>query len=158
MAIIRRTRPRPAQPLSDPRARPTAGRLWNVQSALVIHCAKGLIAGTIFGGSIHRGVHNYAGSTGHTKINVNDCERCDCDGYGCFEMPVMPRRVLAGAEQLRDKVGKVSLLHVSHRATIECSPLDDDEACTLGAASYVLLHALESGPLRRRPARPQRPG
>ena len=208
-------------------AETTAGRLRNVQNAQVIHCAEGLIAGNILNGSIYRGVHNYAGSIGHMKVNVDDTERCDCGGFGCFEMQVMARRVLGRAEalqgafpgstlyrdlpalfaaceaadplarvvmdeaigwfaiaihnlilmfdpelvviqgtyahagdyffeSLREQVGKVSLISVSHRTAIECSPLDDEEACTLGAASYVLLHAFDSPPLRlaRRSTRP----
>jgi len=201
-------------------AETTAGRLRNVQNSQVIHCADGLIAGNILNATIYRGVHNIAGSIGHMKINVTDTERCDCGGFGCFEMQVMPRRVLARAQSLkadfpdsvlvrnpdgalyleelfaasesgdglarivmdetiawfaiaihnlilmydpevvviqgtyahagdyfinslRERVGKVSLINVAQRTTIEYSQLDDEEAGTLGAASYVLLHAFE---------------
>lgn len=198
-------------------AETTAGILRNVKNAHVIHCAEGLIAGNILNAAIYRGAHNYAGSIGHMKVNVRDTERCDCGGYGCFEMQVMPRRILARAQELkpryadsslfggkktptlgavfagceagdllslalideavgwfaiaihniilmfdpevvviqgtyakageyfirslRDRIGTVSLLNVTHGTRIECSQLDDEEAGTLGAASYPLLHA-----------------
>jgi N-acetylglucosamine repressor len=211
-------------------AETTVGRLCNVQNALVIHCAEGLIAGNILNGSIYRGAHNYAGSIGHMKINVDDTERCDCGGFGCFEMQVMQRRVLGRAQalkadfpdsilfqeagslpnldalfaaceaadplaravmnevigwfaiaihnlilmfdpemiviqgtyahagdyfltSLRTQAAKVSLINVNHRTAIECSPLSDEEACTLGAASYVLMNALDPPPRETHGAR-----
>lgn len=201
-------------------AETTAGILRNARNALVIHSAEGLIAGNILNASIYGGVHNYAGSIGHMKVNVNDSERCDCGGYGCFEMQVMQRRVFARAHELRGsfpesslfdsdgrepdmpalfaatergdalaravmdeviswfaiaihnlilmldpekvviqgnyakagdyfldslraRVPQVSLINVSHETPIEYSFLEDEEAGTLGAASYVLLHAFE---------------
>ncbi|HUZ18839.1 MAG TPA: ROK family transcriptional regulator [Spirochaetia bacterium] len=201
-------------------AETTAGLLRNVQNAHVIHCAEGLIGGNILNSTIYRGVHNFAGSIGHMKVNVNDQEQCDCGGFGCFEMQVMPRRVMARVKSLRGKfpesslvsgtdsrpdlssffsaaqagdplaravmdetiewfaiaihnlilmfdpemvviqgsyarageyfltalrerVGKISLINVPYQPAIECSTLDDEEAGTLGAASYVLLHAFE---------------
>lgn len=82
-------------------AETTAGKLRSVSNAVVIHIGDGLIAGNLLNGSIYRGIHNFAGSVGHMKVNPADTERCDCGGTGCFEMQIKPARVLARARALQ---------------------------------------------------------
>lgn len=70
------------------------GVLQGVKDGVVVHCDEGLIAGVLLDGVIRRGFNNLAGSVGHMTINPADTLRCDCGGYGCFEMQVKPTRVL----------------------------------------------------------------
>lgn len=76
-------------------AEKSLGLLKQETDGIVVYSEEGLIAGILVDGSIRHGAHNLAGSVGHMKINPGDPERCDCGGYGCFEMQIKPDRIVS---------------------------------------------------------------
>ena len=76
-------------------AEQTMGHLRGVRDGAVIYCDDGIISGLLLDGQIRRGPNSLAGSIGHMTINPSDPVQCDCGGYGCWEMQVSPRRLVA---------------------------------------------------------------
>lgn len=101
-------------------AEQTVGHLRNVTHGAVVYCDDGLIAGIVINGEIHRGVNNLAGSIGHTTVNPTDSERCACGGYGCWEMQVVPERIVSRYRSLVQELPTMTpfdaFLYVMNRA------------------------------------------
>jgi predicted NBD/HSP70 family sugar kinase len=87
------------------RRRPTDRNL------ILIKLGRGVGAGVVLDGALHRGEHSAAGEIGHVKVK-DDGDRCRCGNLGCLEtvasVPAILRRV--GADPERDPWDALALV------------------------------------------------
>lgn len=77
-----------------------AEQLWGAarghETAVYVKLSKGIGAGLLIGGRLHRGAHGSAGEIGHQMV-MQDGPLCRCGNRGCLE-------VVAGSEAIREQV------------------------------------------------------
>lgn len=91
------------------------GEMWQgcgkgCKSVIMVTLGTGVGSGIVINGNILYGAHGLAGEIGHTWVNPDEPEPCNCGGHGCLDQMASATGIVRNAKRFLEKTQKDSIL------------------------------------------------
>ena len=114
------------------------GEMWQgggkgYRSLVVVTLGTGVGSGIIINEKILYGAHGLAGEIGHTQVNPDEPEICNCGGRGCLDQMASATGIVRNARRMLEKTDEASLLRgmqgMTAKDVLDAAKQGDAVAC-----------------------------